>query len=178
MKKQQFTLTVITENEIGLLNKVVVVFTRRKINIDSLTASESGVKGVYRYTIVIDVTEDQVKKVCAQIEKFIGVLKVFYYKNDEVERSEMALYKMPATADRKGIDALIEKYNAYLFSETDEYIVIQKTGYKHETEDLFKDLDKFGILEFARSGRIAVTKPMNLLTQYLQGLKEKEYKHN
>ena len=64
--KNQFTISVFTENQIGLLNRVSIIFTRRHINIESITASESEVKGIHRYTIVISEELGLVKKVVKQ----------------------------------------------------------------------------------------------------------------
>ena len=59
---KKFTISIFTEDKIGLLNRITIIFTRRHINIQSITASESEIKGVYRYTIVVEVQEEQVKK--------------------------------------------------------------------------------------------------------------------
>jgi acetolactate synthase-1/3 small subunit len=62
MEKKRFTISVFTEDVVGILNRVSIIFTRRKINVESIAASESEIKGIYRYTIVITETEDQLKK--------------------------------------------------------------------------------------------------------------------
>ena len=60
--KQQYTISVFTENQIGLLNRVSIIFTRRYINIESITASESEVSGIHRYTIVVSEELELIKK--------------------------------------------------------------------------------------------------------------------
>ena len=95
MNKQEFTITVYTENQVGLLNRIAIIFTRRKINIDSLNTSPTEVESVHRFTIVINETEDVVRKLCRQIEKQVEVLKAYYNTNDELIWQEMALYKVP-----------------------------------------------------------------------------------
>ena len=82
--KEEFTLTVYTENQIGLLNRIAIIFSRRKINIHSLNTSPSEVPGIHRFNIVIDETEDVVKKLVRQIEKQVDVLKAYYNNNDEI----------------------------------------------------------------------------------------------
>src|ERR1051326_740758 len=89
-----FTISVYTENVVGMLNRITIIFTRRHLNIESITASESEVKNVYRYTIVVKTTQDQVKKVIGQIEKLVEVLKAFYHQDSEIVHQEMALYKI------------------------------------------------------------------------------------
>ena len=81
MNKQVFTITVFTENKTGLLTRVVSIFTRRHINIESLTTSRSSLEGIHRFTIVVLVEEEMVKKLVAQLEKQVDVLKAFYYRD-------------------------------------------------------------------------------------------------
>ena len=72
--EKEFTISVFTENKTGLLTRVVAVFTRRHINIDSLTTSQSSMEGIHRFTIVVKVTEEQVKKLIAQLDKQVKKL--------------------------------------------------------------------------------------------------------
>ena len=174
MEEKEFTLSIFTENKIGLLHRLTTIFTRRKINIDSINASESEVKGVYRYTIVIKTNEDQVEKVVKQIEKQIGVLKAFSHEEHEIVHQEIALYKVPTQAFANGtnVETLIRNYNAHILTVEPEYIIIEKAGHKDETQELFKDLEPYGVLQFVRSGRVAITKPMKKLTSYLKELED------
>ena len=84
MQKQEYTITVYTENQIGLLNRIAIIFSRRKINIESLNTSPSEIDSVHRFTIVINESEEVVRKVCRQIEKQVEVLKVYFNTNDEI----------------------------------------------------------------------------------------------
>lgn len=172
--KKQVTISAFTENRSGLLSRVTTVFTRRKINIDSLIASESEVEGIYRFTIVVEITEDLVKKIVKQLEKQVEVLKAFYHVNEQVVHQEIALYKVPTKVLASGGQAekIIRNHNARLLTVEDDFIVIEKTGHKEETDALFSELKPFGILEFARSGRVAITKPMKQLKEYLGELAE------
>jgi len=172
MKAQQYTLSVFTENQTGLLSRVVAVFTRRHQNIDSLTVSPSSMEGIHRFTIVIESTEEQAKKIVAQLDKQVDVLKAFYYTSEELVYQEIALYKVPTEvfADGDSVERLIRKHNARILCIEKKYTVIEKTGFEHETEALFDELKKIGIYEFVRSGRVAVTKPMEQLNAYLQTL--------
>ena len=150
-KKQDFTISVFTEDKSGLLMRVVTVFTRRHINITSLTTSQSSRKDIYRFTIVVNVTESVVKKLVAAIEKQVEVIKAFYYFPNEVVYQEIALYKVPTSVFSNGdeVEELIRAHNARVLSIEPDYIVIEKTGHKKETEHLLKELQKIGIYEFA-----------------------------
>lgn len=168
----EYTITVFTENHTGLLSRVVSVFTRRHINIESLTTSNSSIPDIYRFTIVVNVSLEMVKKLVAQLEKQIDVLKAFYDENDEIVYQEIALYKVPfqAFTQSSSMEKLIRKHNARVLEIEKEYIVIEKTGHQAETEALLRELEKVGIYEFVRSGRVAVVKPMERLNKYLKSL--------
>ena len=165
-----YTLSVFTEDKIGLLNRVTIIFTRRHINIESITASESEMKGIYRYTIVITVSQEQVEKLVGQIEKQVEVLKAFYHINNDILSREIALYKVSAEALKENelFTRIVNENHAKILSIAPEYIVIEKTGDEREIKHLFNDLEKFGMLEFVRSGKVAITKPMKTLNTYLK----------
>ena len=167
--KKQFTISVFTEDRIGLLNRVSIIFTRRHINIESITASESEVLNVHRYTIVISEQQDLVEKVVKQLNKQVEIIKAFLHVNDEVVYQELALYKVPTHVLAQGGEAerLVRSHHARVLSVATEYTIIEKTGHKEETQKLFEELEPFGILEFVRSGRVAISKPMKQLKDYL-----------
>lgn len=166
-----FTVSVFTENSIGMLNRITIILNRRHLNIDSITVSESEVKDVFRYTIVLRTTKEQVNKVIGQIEKLLDVLKAFVHKESEIVHQEIALYKIKsATLVSGDVEKVIRENHARILTVDPLYIVIEKTGHVTETQLLFERLKPFGILEFASSGRVAVTKPMKELSSYLKEL--------
>lgn len=167
-----YTITVFTENETGLTSRVVSVFTRRHINIESLTTSQSSIHDIYRFTIVVHTSEAMIKKLVAQLDKQVDVVKAFYYEDDEIVYQEIALYKVPTKvfSHNTKVETLIRKYNAKVLEIEPEYIVIEKTGHQHETEALLDELKEIGIFEFVRSGRVAITKPMERLNKYLKSM--------
>ena len=101
---KEYTITVFTENLAGLLQRVVSVFTRRHINIDSLTTSRSSNETIHRFTIVVQVREDQISKLVAALEKQVDVIKAFYYEMHEIVHQEIALYKIPTQAGMNGLE--------------------------------------------------------------------------
>jgi len=172
--KKDYTITVFTEHKVGLLHRLTVIFTRRKISIESLNTSESEIRGIFRFTIVISTTEDMAKIITKQIEKQIGILKAFYHTEDEIVYQELALYKVPTAAFAHGdeVESLIRKHNARILTIEPEYIIVEKTGHKDETRQLFRELEPYGILQFARSGRIALTKQIKEITTYLKEIEK------
>lgn len=172
--KNQYTISVFTENQIGLLNRVSIIFTRRHINIESITASESEIQGVHRYTIVVSEDEEMVIKVVKQLEKQVDILRAFYHDNEEVVYQEMALYKVPTEMLAHGgkAEQLLREHNARIVTVEVNFTILEKTGHKMETQKLCDALRSFGLLEFVRSGRVAITKPMKELREYLDELKQ------
>ena len=169
--KQTFTISAFSENHIGLLNRITIIFTRRQVNIESLTVSGSALPGIHKFTIVVHDTPEKVEKLVRQIEKLVEVLKAFSHTEDEVIHQEIALYKVPTKALVEGdiIEQTIREHHARILEVRPEYTVIELTGHKEETQALFDVLNNYGLLQFTRSGRIAVTKSSKeLFTSYLQ----------
>lgn len=172
VRRGQYTISVFTEDQIGLLNRVSIIFTRRHINIESIAASESEVKGIHRYTIVISEKEELVIKVVKQLEKQVDVVGAFYHTNDDLVYQEIALYKVPTNILVAGgkAEEIVRAHHARFLSVEPAFTIIEKTGHKAETQHLFEELEPYGILEFVRSGRVAITKPMKQLKEYLKEL--------
>jgi acetolactate synthase-1/3 small subunit len=158
--REEFTVTVYTENQIGLLNRIAIIFSRRKINIESLNTSPSEVDGIHRFTIVINETEEVVRKLCRQIEKQVEVLKAYYNTADEIVWQEMALYKVPTDeiAEKVKVERLLRKYGARAVVIRKDYTIFEATGQREETDKLVKVLEPYGLIEFVRSARIAIIK--------------------
>ncbi len=172
MATKRFTISIFTEDVVGILSRVTIIFTRRKINIESIAASESEIKGIHRYTIVVSEAEDTIKKVVGQIEKQIDVVKAVYHPESDIVYQEIALYKVKTEVLATGGQAekIVRAHNARVLSVETEFTVLEKTGHKDETQQLFADLEPYGILEFVRSGRVAITKPMRTLSSIVNQL--------
>jgi acetolactate synthase I/III small subunit len=175
MQKQEYTITVYTENQIGLLNRIAIIFSRRKINVESLNTSPTEVESVHRFTIVINETEEVVSKLCRQIEKQVEVLKAYYNTEDEIVWQELALYKVStdAIAEKVKVERLLREYGARAVAIRKDYTVFETTGHREETDNLIKALEPYGLIEFVRSARVAIIKESS---GFHDRLKEFEYK--
>ena len=160
MEQTLYTITVFTENRVGLLNQISIIFTRRKINIESLSVSPSSIKGVHKFTITAYTDLDTIQKLTKQIEKRIDVLRAYFYTDDEIVYQEIALFKVPTEKllAEKNLEAIIRRNNARILEITPTSTVVEKTGHSDETEALFNEFNVYGISQFVRSGRVAVTK--------------------
>ncbi len=175
MSKREFTVTVYTENQVGLLNRIAIIFSRRKINIESLNTSPTEVDSVHRFTIVINEAEDIVKKLCRQIEKQVEVLKAYYNTEDEIVWQELALYKVSTDiiSEKVKVERLLREYGARAVAIRKDYTVFETTGHREETDNLIKALEPCGLIEFVRSARVAIIKGSS---DFHERLKEFEYK--
>jgi acetolactate synthase-1/3 small subunit len=158
--KQEYTISVYTENQVGLINRIAILFSRRKINIESLNTSPSEAEGIHRFTIVINETEEVVRKLCRQLEKQVDILKAYYNTNDEIIWQELALYKVPTDeiAEKVKVERLLREYGARAVVIRKDYTVFETTGQREETDKLIEVLEPLGLIEFVRSGRVAIIK--------------------
>ncbi|WPY99629.1 MULTISPECIES: acetolactate synthase small subunit [unclassified Christiangramia] len=160
MEKQNYTVSIYTENNLGLLSRIAAIFLKRHINIESITASPSEVTEVMRFIIIVKVSEEQIKKIVGQIEKQIEVIKAFYHTDTETIYQETALYKIKSEdfLDDHNIQDFIKETNARIVTVTRQFFVIEKTGKRNEVDQLYEKLKPYGLMQFVRSGTIAVTK--------------------
>ena len=174
-KKKTYTISLYSENNVGLLNRVSAILLKRHINIESFSTSPSEIEHVFRFVIVVEVTESKVKKVVQQIEKQIDVIKAFYHTDEQTIFQESALYKVKSSSlfEERHIQNIIKKSQAKIVTVSPEFFVIEITGFRHETENLRSQLEPYGLMQFVRSGRISVTKEKMNITEILNKFNEK-----
>ena len=93
-EKQIYTISIYTENNIGILNRLSAIFLKRHINIESMTVSKSEIENVHRFTFVVKMTENNIRKIIGQLQKQIEVIKAYYHTEDEIIYHETALFKI------------------------------------------------------------------------------------
>lgn len=168
-EERTYTISVYTENNIGLLNRLSAIFLKRHINIESMTVSKSEIDDVHRFTFVVIITETQARKIIGQIEKQIEVIRAFYHTDDEIIYQESALFKI---STKHLYDEVIQKKlkfrRANVVSITEDYFVIETSGTKDHVDKLHDRLKPYGLLQFVRSGRIAITRPKMAISELLQ----------
>ena len=166
---KQYTISVYTENNIGLLNRISAIFQRRHINIESMNISVSEIEAVSRFTILVNMTEVNVRKIIGQIEKQIEVIKAFYHTDEETIYLESCMFKIKSELlfEERQIQNIIKESDARIVTVNRDFFVLEKSGRRHEIEMLHRELSAFGIMQFVRSGRIAVTKDEMKITEML-----------
>jgi acetolactate synthase-1/3 small subunit len=161
MEKKLYTVTVFSENHVGLLNQITIIFTRRQLNIETLSVSPSALKGIHKFTITTYTDADTIEKVVKQIDKRVDIIKSYFNTDEDLVYQEIALYKIATDQFLQlgSIEQLIRKYNIRILEMNETCVVLEKTGHYDETQGLFDELSqKLKVLQFIRSGRVAITK--------------------
>ncbi len=174
MEKQWFTISVYSENNVGLLNRISGIFLKRHINIESLNVSKSEIDEVSKFTIVVNTTQQWVRNIVGQIEKQIEVIKAFYHTDEETIYQESALFKIASNLlfDERQIQNIIKENNSQIVTVAREFFVLAKSGRRFEIDQMYEELKPFGIMQFVRSGRIAVSKEEMQITSLLKEFQE------
>ncbi|MBI9041588.1 acetolactate synthase small subunit [Lutibacter sp.] len=166
---KNFTFSVYTENNVGILNRLSAIFLKRHINIESMTVSKSEIDNVHRFTFVVNISEIQARKVVGQLEKQIEVIGAFYHTEDEIIYNETALFKI--SSEHLYDEEIQEKMKfrrAHIIAITERYFVIEASGLKDDIDNMYEKLKPYGLLQFVRSGRIAITKPKMAISELLK----------
>ena len=163
----------------GLLNQVTAVFTRRQINIESLNVSASSIPGVHKYTITAWTDAETIEKVVKQIERKIDVLQAHYFTDDEIYLHEIALYKLSTPEFQRDPMAskVVRRHSARIVEVNPTFCIVEKNGMSEEITALYEELRKFDcVLQFVRSGRVAITTScFERVSEYL-AMREEKYK--
>jgi len=161
MENKLYTFIIYSENVPGILSQITAVYTRRQVNIESLNVCASSTPGAHKYTITAYCNETMAKMLTAQIEKRIDVLQANYFTDDEIFINETSLLKIstPIMLQNKNVCRIVRLHNAHIVEVNPIYATIEKTGITNDILDLYDELNSTGcVLQFVRSGRIAITK--------------------
>jgi len=168
-EKQNFTVSVYTENNVGILNRLSAIFLKRHINIESMTVSKSEIDDVHRFTFVVIVSKTLIRKVVGQLEKQIEVIKAFYHTEDEIIYHETALFKISSEhLYDEEIQDRMKFRRAHIIAITKNYFVIEASGFREDIDNMYEKLKPYGLLQFVRSGRIAITRPKMAISELLK----------
>lgn len=169
-ENKTYTVSIYTENNIGLLNRISAIFQRRHINVESINSSVSEIENISKWTIVVQLTEVRMKKIIGQIEKQVEVIKAYYHKEDEIIYQESCLFKIKSELlfEERQIQNIIKESNANIVTVNKEFFVLEKSGRSEEITLLYRELKAFGIMQFTRSGRIAVSKEEMKISKMLE----------
>lgn len=170
MEEKRYTISVYSENNVGLLNRISDIFLKRHINIESLNVSKSEIEDISKFTIVIKTTEDWTRKIVKQIEKQIEVVRAFYHTDEEMIFQQTALFKIASHLlfDERQIQNIIKESNSQIVTVSRDFFVLAKTGRRFEIDEMHEKLKPYGVMQFVRSARIAVSKAEMPISAILQ----------
>lgn len=176
-----YTLIIYSENFAGILNQITAVFTRRQVNIESLNVCASSTPGVHKYTITCYCKQEMAEMLTKQIEKKIDVLQANCFVDDEIFILETSLLKLstPMVLANQDISDIVRQFDARIVEVNPTYTIVENTGVTRDVIELFTELDARGcVLQFVRTGRIAVTKScIERLDAYI-AKREEEHQNN
>ncbi len=168
-EKQVYTISIYTENNIGILNRLSAIFLKRHINIESMTVSKSEIENVHRFIFVVKIFEVQARKIIGQLEKQIEVIRAFYHTEDEIVYQETALFKVSTEyLYDEEIQDRLKFRRANIVTITEHFFVLEASGSKDDIDKLYDKLKPYGLMQFVRSGRIAISRPKMAISELLQ----------
>lgn len=161
-----YTLCIVTEDTPGVLHRITVMFTRRKINIDSLTVSQCEHQGMSRFSIVIRTDRDIAEKVTRQIRRVVEVRDVELCEEEQLFQRETALVRVACShaGCREAIERLVEQHSAQLLHVGDHEVILEKSGSGAQIDALAEALASMRVTQFVRSGRIALPREMRAVS--------------
>lgn len=153
------TISALVENKFGVLARIAGLFSARGYNIASLAVSETMDPSVSYMTIVVEAKDEAVlEQVKKQLNKLIDVITVVdYTKKEHVER-ELILVKINySSKDKARIEGILEKYVAKIIKHKNDLAIVEAVGEQQQIKGLLDALDKFGIKELVRTGKLAIS---------------------
>ena len=168
------TISVLVEDEAGVLTRIAGLFARRGFNIESLAVGSAEELGVSRITMVVPGDERVVEQLIKQLYKLISVLKVQDISEQPCVERELMLIKVNANAaNRAEIIQIVEIFRARIVDLSEEAVTVQVVGDPGKIVAIIQMLNKFGIREIARTGKIALVRESKVNTEYLKSLEAK-----
>ena len=151
------TLSVLVEDQPGVLARIASLFARSGFNIESLAVGPTEAAGVSRMTIVVNVAESPLEQVTKQLNKLINVLKIVELDNSAAVQRELLLVKVKADSNtRSAILETVALFRAKVVDVATDAITIEATGNHDKIQALLKVLEEYGIKELVQSGMVAI----------------------
>lgn len=157
MNDQPICLSLYTEDRPGVLGRVAATFSRRRINIDSLLVSRSGIDGLHRFTVCIRTSERNAHRIALQLERQVDVVSARVHPLDQTSLRSLSLYRLPAGVGRDmTLQAVVRRWAARFIHTDERCTLLEFTGAAADAEALREALAPWDVLEFASSGAIAL----------------------
>ncbi|NCJ07110.1 acetolactate synthase small subunit [Synechococcales cyanobacterium C] len=165
------TLSVLVEDEAGVLTRIAGLFARRGFNIESLAVGPAERSGVSRITMVVPGDDRIIEQLTKQLYKLVNVIKVQDITETPCVERELMLIKVSAVAaQRSEIIELVQIFRAKVVDVSEDSLIIEVAGDPGKMVAIVQMLNKFGIREIARTGKVALTRESGVNTEYLKSI--------
>ena len=163
------TLSVLVEDESGVLTRIAGLFARRGFNIESLAVGPAEEVGISRITMVVPSDERTIEQLTKQLYKLVNILKVEDITNLPCVERELMLIKIRTElSERSEILEIAQVFRAHVVDLSEDSIIIEVTGDPGKTAAIQQLLSKFDINEIARTGKVSLVRGSNVSTNYLK----------
>jgi len=163
------TLSVLVEDESGALSRIAGLFARRSFNIDSLAVGPAETQGQSRLTMVVEGDDQTLQQMSKQLDKLVNILQVLDLTRLPAVERELMLLKVSATAPQRSVILdLVQVFRAKVVDVADEALTLEVVGDPGKLVAIEKLLQPYGILEIARTGKVALERTSGVNTEILK----------
>ena len=163
------TLSVLVEDESGALSRIAGLFARRGFNIDSLAVGPAETQGQSRLTMVVEGDDQTLQQMSKQLDKLVNILQVLDLTRLPAVERELMLLKVSATASQRSVILdLVQVFRAKVVDVADDALTLEVVGDPGKLVALEKLLTPYGILEIARTGKVALERASGVNTEMLK----------
>lgn len=153
----RLVLSLLVENNPGVLNRVAGLFSRRGYNIESISVGQTNIKGMSRMTVVSTGDEQILTQIEKQLGKLVEVVEIEKLEPDDSVYRELVLIKVDANADqRTNINSIVDIFRAHIIDVSPTSLIIEVTGNTRKVNQLLTMLNGFNVTEIARTGLVGM----------------------
>ena len=165
-RSSKHTLSVLVEDNPGVLTRISALFSRRGFNIDSLAVGPTEHPDVSRITVVVDVEDHPLEQVTKQLNKLVNVIKIVELEPAaSVQREHMLIKVRADNQTRSNVIEVVNLFRASVVDYATDALVVEVTGDRGKVDALLRALEPFGIKELAQSGMVAIGRGGKSITE-------------
>lgn len=157
------TLSVLVQDQPGVLARVAALFSRRGYNIESLAVGPTETAEVSRMTVVVDVDDESLEQVTKQLNKLINILKIVELDEATAVERELMLIKVKGS-HRAEVLQLVEVFRAHVVDVNGDAVTIEATGSRSKLQAFVEALNPYGVKEIVQSGVVALSRGTKAIT--------------
>jgi acetolactate synthase I/III small subunit len=166
----QHTISVLVENQSGVLARVAGLFSSKAFNIDSLAVGETEDSTISRMTIVARGDERTLEQIIKQLNRLVDVIRVRDISKEPFIDRESCLIRVEVSArNREEVVRIVENLHAQVVDAHDDTVIVQATGDQAQIHTLLELMKPFGVREVVRTGRIAISRALEVTARDLSG---------